>query len=108
MYGRRADAASMKPATRWSRTPLGSWMPARVTCAVHSRWIGPLIAVMQGAVEAGNEPFASALELNERLFTKQKIHWASSTPFPQARCRAASGWIWSGRALLGRRGGDSQ
>ena len=46
-----------------------------------------LIAVMRGAVQAGAEPFAAAMEVNQRLFTLQKIplgveHALSTGPMP--------------------------
>ncbi|RYD22688.1 MAG: hypothetical protein EOP87_26870, partial [Verrucomicrobiaceae bacterium] len=58
---------------------------------------------MQGAVEAGSEPFASALELNERLFSVQKIplgieHSLSTGAMP------CGFWVDMERARFARRG----
>ncbi|MHA3770124.1 DEAD/DEAH box helicase [Verrucomicrobiota bacterium sgz303538] len=62
-----------------------------------------LVAVMQGAVLAGREPFASALELNERLFTTQKIPLGIEHSFTTGAMPCGF-WVDMERARFARRG----
>ena len=62
-----------------------------------------LIAVMRAAEHSGREPFAAAMEINERLFTLQKIHLGvehslATGPMPCGLC------VDMERARFARRG----
>ncbi len=76
--------------------------PRRLRRAQQIDW-PTLIAVMQGAVQGGAEPFAAALEVNERLFTLQKVplgveHSFATGPMP---CGL---WVDMERTRFARRG----
>ena len=62
-----------------------------------------LLAVMQGAIENGDDPFAAALDLNRRLFSSHEIplgveHSRETSPMP---CGL---WVDMERARFARRG----